>query len=311
MFVSIVSPVYNEELGLREFIDRLLSTLNNSPDLNFEVLLIDDGSSDATPSICRELCAGDPRIHHIRFSRNFGHQAALLAGLHRSNGDAVVFIDSDLQDPPELIPRLIEEWQSGADVVHARRIERQGETKFKLASAQVFYRTIRWLAEVDLATNVADFRLVDRRVIEVVRNMPERSLYLRGLFTWVGFRQSFVDFRREERFAGTTKYSLRKMVRLATDGLFSFSERPLRIFLRIGTGVTALAFSVGTFFLVTNEITSEPGAPGWLSLMLVTLMLGGIQLIFFSLLSEYILRIYRETKGRPVYIIDGGRNSEK
>ncbi len=278
-------------------------------DVRFEILLVDDGSADGSARLCRDKSNCDTRYRYVKLSRNFGHQAAQLAGMREATGDGVVFIDSDLQDPPELIPSLVERWKSGVDVVHAKRNRRHGETFFKVWTARIFYRMMNWLSDVDLPENVGDFRLVDRRVIDIVSNISERSLYLRGLFVWVGFEQAFVTYDRDERFAGSTKYSLRKMVKLGADAVLSFSDKPLRLMTRSGLLLTICSVAAGCFLLLKNWVDDSSATPGWLSLVLLILFLGGIQISFLGLVGGYVSRIFTESKDRPSYIVDTGQEA--
>lgn len=308
--ISVVIPVFNEEDSLPELFKRL-STLNDSrPDeYQFEFLLVNDGSSDNSLNLILNQVEKHSSFKVLSFSRNFGHQAALLAGITYAKGDAVVAMDADLQDPPEIIHELIARWEEGSDVVYAERRQRNGESIFKKASAAMFYGLIDWLSETDLPRNVGDFRLMDRRIVNLLIELPEKSLYLRGLVAWVGFKQTSVLYDRDSRYAGETKYSLNKMVNLATDALISFSERPLRIVTRLGFLVTMAAFLLLGFFLVTYIWGSDNQVHGWLSMIFAVLFLGGIQLICLGIVGEYISRIYRESKGRPLFIVDENKSS--
>jgi dolichol-phosphate mannosyltransferase len=303
--LSIIVPVYNEELTLVELRDRLFRVILESlHSYSVEVLFINDGSVDSSLDLLREFHLQDPQFKFVTFSRNFGHQAALLAGLRTASGDAVVVMDADLQDPPELIPELVEQWKLGFDVVYAQRKDRRGESIFKRLTASFFYRVINWLSETDLPRNVGDFRLMDRRVIDIISASEEKSLYLRGLGAWVGFKQCAVEFDRDARFAGETKYSLKKMINLAADAVLSFSEKPLRVVTRLGIIVTALSFLILIIFFASLPFGSANRVPGWLSTVTVVLVLGGVQLICLGIVGEYVSRIYREVKNRPLYIID-------
>lgn len=303
--ITVVIPIYNEEQTLAELFERLTDLrVKNDERTEYEFLLVDDGSRDNSLKLIYEKIEGNSSFKVISFSRNFGHQAALLAGISRATGDAVVVMDADLQDPPEVIPRLVDSWERGFDVVYAQRATRQGENFFKKKSAAVFYQIIDWLSETDLPRNVGDFRLMDRTVVDRIKELPERSLYLRGLVAWVGFKQTAVLYDRDARFAGETKYSLKKMLGLATDALLSFSEKPLRIVTQIGLWVTLLSFSALIFFLITLPFGSHHRVPGWLSVIAAVLLLGGVQLTCLGIVGAYINRIYREAKGRPIYIVD-------
>ena len=303
--ITVVIPVYNEEQTLTELFSRLSALKQQSAEhTDYEFLLVDDGSVDKSLEMIYEMAKVDPSFRVISFSRNFGHQAALLAGITHALGEAVVVMDADLQDPPEVIPRLIDAWKNGADVVYAQRAARQGENFFKKKSAAIFYRLIDWLSDTDLPRNVGDFRLMDRTVVDQIKDLPERSLYLRGLVAWVGFKQTAVLYDRDPRFAGETKYSMKKMLALATDALLSFTEKPLRIVTQIGLAVTTLSFSTLVFFFATLPFGSHHRVPGWFSMMAAILLLGGVQLICLGIVGAYVNRIYREAKGRPIYIVD-------
>jgi glycosyltransferase involved in cell wall biosynthesis len=305
--ISIVAPVFNEGENLPEFFRRMTVVLDGI-EYESEVIVVDDGSSDNSLALAKQQSLIDKRFKTISFSRNFGHQSAILAGITHSSGAAVIILDSDLQDPPELIPDLLAKWKQGTDVVHAQRIERKGESVFKKASAILFYRFIDWMSDTTLPRNVGDFRLMDRRVVDVLLSLGEKSLYLRGMVAWVGFNQDFISFDRDARYAGKTKYSFSKMSNLALDALLSFSDRPLRVLTQLGLLVTSLSFMLIMFFLGSLLLGSSSPERGWLSIVLISLFLGGVQLICFGVLGEYIGRIYREAKNRPLFIIDD-RNS--
>lgn len=306
--ISIVAPVFNEGETLSEFFRRMTLVLDELDD-EAEVIIVNDGSSDDSLELCQEQCRVDKRFKTISFSRNFGHQSAILAGITHSQGDAIITMDSDLQDPPEIIPELLAKWQRGVDVVHAQRLERKGESIFKKVSAKLFYLFIDWISDTTLPRNVGDFRLIDRRVRDVLVNLGEKSLYLRGMIAWVGFNQEFVSFNRDARYAGKTKYSFSKMMNLALDALLSFSDRPLRVLTKIGLVITSLSFMLIMFFLGTLLLSSASPERGWPSIVLISLFLGGIQLICLGVLGEYIGRIYKEVKNRPLFIIDNKNSS--
>jgi dolichol-phosphate mannosyltransferase len=301
--VSIVSPVYQEEQGIEEFHRRLVVAMEPlGPAVAFEVVYVNDGSTDGSLDKLHAIAAADPRVSVVNLARNFGHQVALSAGVDTAVGDAVVAIDSDLQDPPEVIAEMVARWQEGNQVVYGVRTKRAGETRFKLWTSQVYYGLIDRMAEVRLPRQAGDFRLLDRQVVDVLKGMPERNRYLRGMVAWVGFQQCAVEYERDARFAGTTKYTLRKMVRLAFDGITSFSERPLRLATNLGLIVMAIAFLFAAWVIVATVIDGSSGK-GWPSLMAVVALLGGIQLLCIGVLGEYVGRIYRETKGRPLYVV--------
>jgi glycosyltransferase involved in cell wall biosynthesis len=298
---SLVVPVYNEEETLPELLRRLASLLDRM-DGACEVILVDDGSSDRSYELMGAARETDARFKLLRLSRNFGHQIAVTAGLDAASGDAVIVMDADLQDPPEVALDLAARWREGFDVVYAVREERRGESPFKRATAKMFYRVFRRMTDVDVPIDVGDFRLVDRRALDAFRSMRETNRYVRGMFSWIGFRQVGVPFRREERFAGETKYPLGKMVKFATDGIVSFSAAPLRFALKIGFAVSGLSFLMGAVFLV-SKILGLYSVPGLASIAVFVAFLGGIQLFLIGILGEYIARIHDEVKGRPLYLV--------
>jgi len=303
MLLSVVVPCMNEEEVLRETNRRLIFILEGIS-LSFEIIYVDDGSTDATAELLRDLQAHDPRIRVVRFSRNFGHQIAITAGLEHSSGDAVAVIDADLQDPPEVLLDFVAKWLDGYDVVYGVRTERDGETRFKLWTAKLFYRFIRKLSNTRIPLDTGDFRLMDRRVVDALLSMPERDRFVRGMVSWLGFSQAAVGYRRAPRAAGVTKFSLLKMVRFALDGIFSFSILPLR--LATWTGFTASALAIlGIAVVVLGRIFGMPGlVKGWSSTVIAVLFLGGVQLICMGIIGEYVGRIYGESKRRPLYIVD-------
>jgi dolichol-phosphate mannosyltransferase len=303
--VSIVSPVYQEEQGIEEFHRRLSASLDGlSDELAFEIVYVNDGSSDRSLDLLEKIVADDDRVRVVDLSRNFGHQVALSAGVDHAHGDAVVVIDSDLQDPPEVIPQMIERWRDGFKVVYGVRVSRAGETRFKLLTSKLYYGLMDRISEVPLPRQAGDFRLLDRRVVDVLDQMPERNRYVRGMVAWVGFPQCAVEYERDPRFAGTTNYTLGRMVRLALDGLTSFSDRPLRLATQLGVIVMALSFAVAGWTIVASVFDLGSSSRGWSSLMAVVLLLGGVQLLCIGVLGEYLGRVYRETKGRPLYVVN-------
>ena len=304
--ISVVVPVFNEEGVLKEFYARTIAALSSC---HFLLLFIDDGSSDSSWKIVQELAGNDARVRGISLSRNFGHQAALTAGLEHAEGDAVVTIDCDLQDPPEVIPQMIEKWKEGYDVVLGKRFERKGESAFKKITARLFYHLFRRLTRMDMSVETGDFRLLSRNVVNVLNQIPERIRFLRALTTWAGYKQVIVSYSRDKRFAGETKYPLFKMVRLAVDGLTSFSSAPLQLASFLGFAVTTVAFLVGLYSLYIRIFT-QTAVKGWTSTLIITIFLGGIQLVMIGIIGEYIARIYEEVKRRPIYLIQekiGGR----
>jgi dolichol-phosphate mannosyltransferase len=298
---SFVIPVFNERETLPE-LHRRLSEVIEQLDGEAELLFVDDCSWDGSYDLLSELGGRDPRVRVIRFARNFGHQVAITAGLDHAAGDAVIVMDADLQDPPEVVPALVARWQEGYEVVYAVRERRSGESWFKLATAAWFYRILRRIAHVDMPLDAGDFRLVDRRAVDVFRSMRERARYVRGMFSWVGFRQIGVPYERSERFAGEPKYSYRKSLTLAVDGLVSFSNAPLRAALVAGFAFSALAFLLGVFALVA-KLAGAFVVPGWASILVVVSFLGGVQLTLMGMLGLYVGRIYEEVKERPIYVV--------
>jgi glycosyltransferase involved in cell wall biosynthesis len=301
--LSVVAPVYNEEELIEEFVRRASAAV---ADYSYELVLVDDGSTDRTPELLDRIAAEDPRVRVIRLSRNFGHQAALTAGLEHAVGDAVAMIDADLQDPPELIGEMVARWGAGADVVYAVRRQREGETAFKLATASFFYRLFDKLAQVDLEPNSGDFRLLDRRALDALLAMTERSRFLRGMTVWVGFTQTAVHYERDARHAGETKYTVRKMLRFSLDAIASFSHLPLQLATYAGLLSAGVAFVAIPVVIALHFVGSY--LPGFGTLTIAILLLGGIQLIALGVIGEYVGRIYDEVKHRPLYIVREERN---
>jgi polyisoprenyl-phosphate glycosyltransferase len=304
--LSVVVPCYNEEPVIRETHRRLAATLSEQlpAGARFEIVYVDDGSRDQTPEILRELADGDARVRVIRLSRNFGHQIAFTAGLEHSRGDAVVVIDADLQDPPEVIPEMVAAWREGADVAYGERTERVGETHFKLWTAKLFYRLINRISKVQIPLDTGDFRLMDRRVVDALLSMPERDRFIRGMVAWVGYKQVPVKYARAARFAGTSKYPLFKMLRFAMDGVLSFSFAPLRLAVWTGFAAIGVAFGGIVYALILRFFFDESHwVRGWTSLFVATLFLGGVQLLSLGIIGEYIGRIYGEVKNRPLYFV--------
>jgi glycosyltransferase involved in cell wall biosynthesis len=301
--LSVVAPVYNEEELIEPFVRRTCAAV---ADYTFELVLVNDGSSDGTPALLDSIAERDPRVRVVHLSRNFGHQAALTAGLEHAVGDVVAMIDADLQDPPELIPTMVARWEEGSDVVYAVRKQREGETAFKLATASWFYKLFDKLAQVDLEPNSGDFRLLDRRALDALLSMTERSRFLRGMTVWVGFTQTAVPYERDARHAGETKYTLRKMLRFSLDAIASFSHLPLQLATYVGLMSAGLAFVAIPVVAVLR--LSGSYLPGFGSLTIAILLLGGIQLIALGVIGEYVGRIYDEVKHRPLYIVRDERN---
>jgi glycosyltransferase involved in cell wall biosynthesis len=290
--------MHDEEGNVRALYDRVVATLDG---LEWELVVTDDGSKDATPALLAELAAADERVKVITLSRNFGHQPAITAGLEHARGDAVVMIDADLQDPPEVIPDMVARWREGADVVYAVRQSREGETRMKLATAHVFYRLMARLAQIELPVDSGDFRLMDRRALEALLAMPERSRFLRGMTVWIGFTQTAVPYQRAARTAGETKFSLRKMLRFSFDAISSFSYFPLQLATVLGFIISAFAFLAIPLTVVAR--LRGIFVPGISSTLVVVLLLGGIQLITLGVVGEYVGRIYDEVKRRPLYVV--------
>lgn len=302
VLVSYVLPVYNEVDGIRRFHDELAAATANRPELSFEFLYVNDGSSDNSLAALRELARDDSRVHIIDFARNFGHQIAITAGLDHSGGDAVVIMDTDLQDPPTVSLRMIDAWLSGAEIVSARRRTRR-DNWFKRLTAHGYYRVLRRSAEVDIPVDTGDFRLLDRRAAEELRRFRERSRFIRGMVASMGFEQAEVLFDREERASGATKYPMRKMLRLAADGVTSFSTVPLKLITRMGFVSLALSL-LGIVYAVTLRVFfPEITVSGWTMLMVVLLFLGGVQMLSLGVIGSYIGRIYSEVQQRPLYIV--------
>lgn len=301
MLLSVIVPVFNEE----EIVAKTYSVLEEElKDVEHELIFVNDGSKDKTREIVESLLQGNPNNKIINFSRNFGHQAAFSAGLDKAIGDAVVIIDGDLQDPPSLIHEMLEKWREGYQVVYAQRNKRAGETIFKRFTAFAFYRIIGKLTSIDIPPDTGDYRLMDRVVVNQLKNLPERSRFLRGLVCWVGFKKIGVKYDRAERTAGESKYPLKKMVRLALDGITGFSSAPLKISFYAGLFATFIGLGLFIWSILEKFLSPETTVPGWASLMTAIVFFGGVQLISIGIMGEYIGRIYDEVKQRPLYIED-------
>ncbi len=299
--LSVVVPCYNEEAVIAATHARLLSVVGAIPDVRAELVYVDDGSRDGTLEVLREIARGSRAVRVIALSRNFGHQYALTAGLAAATGDAVVIIDADLQDPPEVIPGMVARWRDGADVVFGVRLRRDGETAFKRLTAHAFYRLLRIVGEAEIPSDVGDFRLLDRQVVHALQQLPERDRFVRGLVAWVGFRQEALAYERHPRAAGETKYPFSRMLRFALDGIFSFSTTPLRLATYFGFFVSTLSM-VGVVYAFYIKLFTVGVVPGWAAQWIGTLFLGGVQLISLGLIGEYVGRIYGEVKARPLYV---------
>lgn len=303
---TIIIPVYNEEAVISETYRRLTMVMKSLGE-SYELLFVNDGSADRTVEIIEALAKNDKAIQLLNFSRNFGHQIAITAGMDYARGDAVIIIDADLQDPPEIIPLMIEKWKEGYEVVYAKRTQREGETLFKKCTASIFYRVLQRLTDINIPVDTGDFRLIDRKVCTAMRSIREKNRFVRGMVSWVGFRQTAVEYVRAERFAGKTKYPLKKMWGFAMDAITSFSCKPLKPALYLGTAITLsslayLLISLGRVLFTTATANT------WALLFTCLLLLNGVILIILGILGEYIGRIYDEAKNRPLYIL---RNQER
>ena len=298
---SIIVPLYNEEEVIHETYRRLKEVMDSTRE-PYEIIFVNDGSRDKTVEIAKKMHSDDENLKLISFSRNFGHQVAITAGMDFANGKAIVVIDADLQDPPEVILKMIEKWKEGYEVVYGKRVKRKGETFFKKFTAKAFYRTLNSLTDVDIPVDTGDFRLIDRKVCDALKEIPEHNRYVRGLVSWLGFKQTGVEFIREERFAGTTKYPLKKMLKFATDALTSFSYKPLKFATYIGSTISALSLAA-LMILLIEKIFYISQVPGWTMFASVILLINGLMLAVLGILGEYIGRIYDEAKGRPLYIV--------
>ena len=301
--ISLVIPMYYEEQVVEECYNRLTKVLKEIQDYEYEIIFINDGSKDNTLDILERIAKVDNNVKVISFSRNFGHQAAVTAGLKYVTGDVIVIMDADLQDPPELIPDMLKEWEKGYEVIYGKRKSRKGESVFKLLTAKAFYSTLNKLSDVEIPKDTGDFRMVDRKVVDVVNSLPEHNKFLRGLFSWVGFEQLAYEYDRKERFAGKTKYPFGKMLKLALDGILSFSTKPLKIVGGLGILSVIISFVILIYSLLSYIFKWNSLTPGWTSIMCTITFLGGIILISVWMIGEYIGRIYDEVKNRPQYIV--------
>jgi dolichol-phosphate mannosyltransferase len=301
--LCVVSPCYNESAGLRGFHGALRKVLSTLDGLDYRIVLVDDGSTDSTLAVLDELAAADERVRVFSLSRNFGHQIALTAGIDAARGDAVVLMDSDLQHPPEMIPAMVAKWRAGADVVSAVRRDTAGVSAFKRATSRAFYELLNSVSDTRLEPGAADFVLLSRRAHEALLRMPERHRFLRGMVSWIGFRREFVDYDAPPRRTGQSTYTLGRMVRLASDALFSFSTAPVRLATRMGFAVVALGMLYLAYILYATYAHPDQIVTGWTSLIIVVLILSGVQIVFIGLIGEYIARIFEEAKGRPLYFL--------
>lgn len=302
MEISVIIPSYNEEKNVGIMYERLTKTLSAISD-SYEMIFVDDCSKDNTLLRIKELAIKDNHVKYITFSRNFGHQIAVSAGLDFCKGNAVVIIDGDLQDPPELILDMYKKYQEGYKVVYARRLTREGETIFKKFTAKIFYRMLASMTSIEIPVDVGDFRLIDKVVVNHLRNMPEKSKYLRGQISWIGYKQTFVEYHRDARIYGKTNYPLKKMIRLAFDGITAFSDKPLKMASAIGI-ISAIISLLAIIYALLSHFIFDSSVSGWTSLIISVLFIGGVQLITIGIIGEYIARINNDVRNRPLYIID-------
>lgn len=300
---SVVIPVFNEEEVVNTTYTRIKEVMDSTND-TYEIIFVNDGSRDNTCNIVKGICDRDKNVKLIDFSRNFGHQSAITAGMNFAIGEAIVVIDADLQDPPEVIIEMLEKWKEGYQVVYGKRLKRKGESIFKRVTAKVFYRVLRRLTEFDIPVDAGDFRLIDRKVCDALNKLDEKNRYVRGIISWLGFKTTYVEFVREKRFAGKTKYPLKKMIKFACDAVVSFSYKPLRITSYLGlllSGFSFLYLLCAIIFKLFNVITT---VPGWMSIVAISLFFNGIVLLVLGIMGEYVGRIYDEVKARPLYVVN-------
>ena len=301
---SIIVPIWDEEENLREMYKRICDVFDSFEQKHgYEIIFIDDGSQDGSLELLKELSRADANIRIISFSRNFGHQFAITAGIDHASGDAVITIDGDLQDPPEVIPEMLAKWRQGYRVVYGVRARRHGESLFKRLTAKIFYRLIRQMSEMDLPVDAGDFRLMDRVVVDALKSLREENRYIRGLVKWLGFSQFGLTYNRDRRYAGKTKFSLKKMIRFAADGVLSFSDKPLKISAFLGSIITIFSFMAGLWVAINKIRSPHMVISGWASMILAVLFMGGVQLLSLGVLGIYLGRQYREVKRRPLYIV--------
>jgi dolichol-phosphate mannosyltransferase len=300
--ISIVVPVYNEEKSIRLMYDRLLASISKISS-NFEIIYVNDGSRDNSFLELVKLSKEDSRVKYINFSRNFGHQIAVTAGLDKSKGDAVVIIDGDLQDPPEVIPEMYAKHKEGFEVVYGQRLKRKGESFFKKITAKYFYRILKKITSVNIPVDTGDFRLIDRKIVNDLKNMPEQNKFLRGQIAWLGYRQTSVFFERDERKFGETGYPFSKMLKFALDGITGFSDVPLQFVTKTGIFISFISFLI-ILYAVFSHFVLEKTITGWTSLIISSMFIGGVQLISIGIIGEYISRINKNVQNRPLYIID-------
>ncbi|MDB4538893.1 glycosyltransferase family 2 protein [bacterium] len=309
MDISVIIPVYNEEKNIQNLYHRLSKVLHGLG-VSYELIFVNDGSKDASIGLIKVLSKKYESVKYIDFSRNFGHQIAVTAGLDKTSGDAVVIIDADLQDPPELIIEMYQKRLEGFEVIYAKRKNRRGENFLKLLTASVFYRLLAKMTSISIPVDTGDFRMIDNKIVEVLREMPEKNKYLRGQISWIGFNQTFVEYERQERQAGATGYTYRKMLHFALDGITAFSDVPLKIVTYFGFIVSVIAFFVAIYALLAKFVW-ENSVPGWTSLMIAILFIGGIQMIAIGIIGEYLSRMNHNIRNRPLYIIRESNIKEK
>ena len=301
MDISVIIPVYNEEANIPTLFERMKAVMEQIT-TDFELVFINDGSRDRSMALIKALAKDHPFVKYIDFSRNFGHQIAVSAGLDKCNGDAVVIIDADLQDPPELIIDMYKKMKEGYEVVYAKRGKRKGESLFKLWTAKMFYRVLSAITSINIPVDTGDFRIMDRKIVDLLKEMPEKNKFIRGQISWIGYEQTFIEYERQERLAGETGYPIRKMLRLALDGITAFSDLPLKIVTYFGFLVSGIAFLVMLYALYARFI-SQDYEPGWTSLIISVLFIGGIQMIAIGIIGEYLSRMNNNIRNRPLYIV--------
>ena len=307
--LSVVVPMYYEEGVAEECYKRLTKVMTDNK-YNYELIFVNDGSKDKTPEILKKIASNDNNVKVLNFSRNFGHQAAVTAGVEASSGHSIVIIDADLQDPPELIPDMVTLWKQGHDVVYAKRQKRKGETWFKLLTAKQFYKFLNSMSDIDIPKDTGDFRLIDRKVADAFMSMPEKNRFIRGMVSWLGFNQIAIEYVRDERFAGETKYPLKKMIKFAKDGIIGFSTKPLKLITTLGLFSVILSFILLIYSLVVKFLGGNVER-GWTSLMVAITFFCGVQMLSLGVVGEYIARIYDEVKARPLYIVKEKINFEE
>lgn len=303
MLISVVVPCFNEQEVIEETNRRLNNVFGSMKGYDYEILYVNDGSQDRTLDSLKKISLDNKKCKVISFSRNFGHQIAVTAGIENAKGDITVLIDADLQDPPEIVPDMIEKLIDGYDVVYGRRVDRDGETRFKKITATLFYRVMSKLSDTKLPIDAGDFRVMRKSVTDELKRMPEKHRYLRGMISWVGFRQVEYPYNRSARFAGQTKYSLKKMLSFAMDGLISFTTKPLKLAIYFGFICSFIA-SLGIFYVIGVRLFTNSWVSGWTTMILAVLFIGGIQILILGIIGEYIGRIYEQSKGRPLFVID-------